>query len=168
MPSKKLLNGIPYNLTQQYFSTLSYYIDRYVSQWIWDTAMEKKCKVITIDILKETVLPKEMQVKPIIVYLYTLRATIKKILTSTGFDEDLITIAKFDIKLSENIGIDRHLICVATIIDKDGKIYIGKEHKEPAWYGVSTVVKATIQNTTPKVIKKLTLKDRIKNVFKFK
>ncbi len=156
MPSKKLINGLPNNLIQQYFSTLFYYSEGYMADWIWNVAIQKNHSQLTIDILNNTVRPIDFQIKPIMAYIDYLQATIRNSLTSNGFDKDFIVDAKFNISISKRLNIRRLLIIEAIVIDKDGRVYKSKKYEEEV-YEKSFVVKM-------KPIGNLTLLEKIKNV----
>jgi|WetSurMetagenome_2_1015567.scaffolds.fasta_scaffold932636_1 hypothetical protein len=158
MPSKKLIKGLPNNLIQQYFSTLFYYSDGYMSDWIWNTAIQKNHTQLTIDIINKTVRPADLQIKPIVAYLDILQETISKTLTSLGFDKDFIVDAKFDISISQRFKIHKLLTVEATIMDKDGRIYKSKKYEEEAYE------KSFVAKMAP--VDKPTLLDKIKNMFR--
>jgi hypothetical protein len=159
MPNKKLLNGIPNSITQQYFSTIFYYSRAYMADWIWEAASEKNHNEFTIDILNKTVTPADMHTKPITVYLDYLQHTIQKNSMSVGFDKDFIVQAKFDIRIYAETGLQASVSCIATLVDKEGEIYIGKTHTEKALIRDLPLIKS--------VVKKLTLMGKIKRAFKF-
>jgi len=127
MDKRKKLNGLPYNLIQQYFSTLFYYDKGYMVDWICNAAREKSVMGVQIDIINKTAIPKDMQIVPLMGYLSLLQETIKKELTKNGFTDDFIVKAIFEIYISpENLNI---VIVVATLADKDGNIYRSKPYE---------------------------------------
>jgi hypothetical protein len=156
MPSKKLINGLPNNLIQQYFSTLFYYSEGYMADWIWNVAVQKNHTELTIDIINNTTSPVDFQIKPIMVYLEYLQATIRNSLTSVGFDKDFIVDAKFNISISKRLNIHKLLIVEASVTDKDGRVYKSKKYEQEV-YEDPFVVKM-------RPIGKLTLLEKIKNV----
>lgn len=133
MAKKRNLNGLPNNLIQQYFSTLFYYDKGYMADWIWNAANEKNISDIQIDIINQTVIPQELQIKPITAQLIYLHQTIKKELTNNGFSDDFITKAKFEIYISPENRVQKFFSCLATLEDKDGKTYRSKPYAEMAY-----------------------------------
>jgi hypothetical protein len=130
MPKKRNLNGLPYNLVQQYFSTIFYFGRGYMADWIWCAADEKNVSDIEIDILKKTVNPKSLEINPITAYLDRLQETIKKELVANGFENDFIKSAKFEISISEKDKQKKLFRCVAILKDNDGKMYKSKIHTD--------------------------------------
>ncbi len=130
MPKKRNLNGLPYNLVQQYFSTLFYFKKGYMADWIWCAADEKNVADIEINILTKTVNPKLLEINPITAYLDRLQETIKKELVANGFGDNFIKSAKFEISISETDKPKKLFRCVAILEDKYGKIYRSKIHTD--------------------------------------
>lgn len=104
-----------------------------MADWIWNSAMEKGISELTIDFLNDSVEPKELEIKPILAYLSDLRETIKKTLRNEKFDSDFIVSGKFEIFISKKYESMKLLSCTATLIDKEGKSYIGKTYTEKAY-----------------------------------
>jgi len=125
------INGLPNTLIQQYFSTLFYYSKGYMADWIWNAAEEKQISEIKIDILKKTVEPVELEIKPITVYLDLLQETIRKELSANGFESDFIKSAKLQIVLPDKR--KKLLNCESTLIDKNERIYKSKKYSEVAY-----------------------------------
>ena len=122
MGKRKNINGLPNNLIQQYFSTLFYWNDGYMADWIWNASTEKGINEIEIDILNQIVSPTSINIKQITTYLDRLKNTIDKELINNGFQTDFIVFAKFDIFISSRYKIQRLLTCTATLIDKEQRI----------------------------------------------
>jgi hypothetical protein len=127
MPKKRNLNGLPNSLEQRYFSTLFWWEKAYMADWIWNAANEKEVTDIEIDILHDTVFPKELEIRPIIAQLNRLRETMKKVLNNNGFPTDFIVDAKFKIYISQKYKAMQLLTCQAVLIDKEG-IFIQRRH----------------------------------------
>jgi hypothetical protein len=127
LEKRKILNGLPNSLTQSYFSTIFYYEKGYMVDWIWNAAIENNITELTIDILNETVEPKVIQIKPIIVHLPTLKETIEKTLKNENFELNFIKDGKLYIKIFEK---ENRLRCVAILTDQENKKYIGNEYFE--------------------------------------
>ncbi|WP_299207827.1 hypothetical protein [uncultured Dokdonia sp.] len=127
MGKKKNLNGLPNSLTQRYFSTLFYYSKAYMSDWILNAASEIKISELVIDLMNETIEPKEMEIKPILAYLPRLKETIYLTLENENFESDFINSGIFKIELSKKYNF---LNCTAILTDKEGKEYIGKTYTE--------------------------------------
>jgi len=133
MAKKKNLNGLPNNLKQQYFSTLFYYDKGYMADWIWNVAKEKNVSDIQIDIINETVTPKDLQIQPLTTQLIRLQQTIKKELVNNGFADDFIVKAKFEIYITPENREQKMFGVFVTLEDKDGKIYRSKPYAEMAY-----------------------------------
>lgn len=144
MSKRKNINGIPNNLIQQYFSTLFYWNGGYMADWIWSASTEKNVSEIEIDILNKKVLPNTIEIKQITTYLDRLKTTISKELINNGFEEDFIVSAKFDIYISEKFRTQKLLTCIATLIDKEQRIYKSKTYTEKAYEDTLTVFKKPI------------------------
>lgn len=133
MASTKILNGLPNNLVQQFFSTLFYYDRFYMADWIWHTAVKNNVDIVEIDIINEKVTPTSVHIKPIVSQLHRLQETIKLILTSNNFPSDFITTAHLHVKLLKDSKTHRFLEVKSIAIDKNGKIYESKVYSEQAY-----------------------------------
>ena len=133
MVKKKNLNGLPNNLIQQYFSTVFYYGEGYMADWILNAANEKNVSDVQIDIINQTVTPQDLQIRPITAQLSSLQRTIKNELANNGFSVDFIVKAKFEIYISPESRIQKFFSCLATLEDKDGKVYKSKPYTEMAY-----------------------------------
>ncbi|SRX75929.1 hypothetical protein AEQU3_02927 [Aequorivita antarctica] len=56
-----------------------------MADWIWNAATEKGINELTIDIINYKIHPKELQIKPLVIFLPKLKETIKKTLEIEGF-----------------------------------------------------------------------------------
>ena len=66
MAKTKNLRGVPGNLAFSYLSTLGYYENGYMADWLIRTFDKLNITQIKIDILNETIFPKEAQIKPLL------------------------------------------------------------------------------------------------------
>jgi hypothetical protein len=147
---RKNLNGLPNSLTQRYFSTLFYYSKAYMSDWILNASSEIGISELTIDFINDTVEPKELEIKPILAHLPTLRETIFVTLKNENFESDFIKSGIFKMELSEKYNF---LNCTATLIDKEGKEYIGKTYTEFSYEDKFKVFKPNIIERLKNILK---------------
>jgi len=147
---RKNLNGLPNSLTQRYFSTLFYYRKAYMSDWILNASSEIGISNLTIDLINETVEPKEMEIKPILAHLPSLKETIYVTLKNEKFESDFIKSGIFKIELSEKYNF---LNCTTILKDKEGKEYIGKTYTEYSYEKKFKVFKTTIFNQIKNIVK---------------
>ncbi|MEZ4805310.1 MAG: hypothetical protein R2852_07465 [Bacteroidia bacterium] len=157
MAKKRNLNGLPNTLVQRYFSTLFFWSKGYKADWIWNAANEKGVNEIEIDLLNDSVFPKELELKPIHAQLSRLRATIRITLENNKFPKDFIVDAKFNIFVSEKYKILRLLTCQAMLKDHEGRTYQGKIYTEQA-YTEFKVFPISIQNRIKILMKKINKK----------
>jgi hypothetical protein len=131
MAKKRNLNGLPNSLEQRYFSTLFYYHRAYMADWIWNAAHAKGISDIEIDILNDTVAPRQLQIKPIIAQLKELRETIQLTLMKQQFPPGFIAQAVFKISIDPTDRF-RYFTCIPSVTDIEGKVYEGKKYTEQA------------------------------------
>jgi len=168
MAKRNRINGLPNVLIQQYFSTMFYYEKGYMADWIWNTANDKNINDIKIDIIKGTIIPRELQIPQLTGELYRLRQTIKKELESNGFSENFIQKAQFEIYITSEFKNDKIFGVIATLEDKDGNIYRSKPYVEKAYELEFQIIKPTLRNLqifTPKLLLKI---NKIYNIIKKK
>jgi hypothetical protein len=103
----KILNGLSYNLAQSYFSTLNYYEKGYMIDWIVNYANDLKIDKVEIDILNKQIYPVELNIKPLLVYLDSLKQIIDRTLESNNLPQNFIVDAKFMITINQK----RELVC---------------------------------------------------------
>ena len=104
-----------------------------MADWIWNAAQEKGIIELEIDVLHDKVVPPELAIKPILIYLPRLRETIANSLLGNNFPVDFITEAQFIISLSHKFNAQRLLSCQAILKDKEGHMYEGKLYTEAAY-----------------------------------
>ena len=165
MPKKKNLNGIPGNLALSYLSTLGYYDGGYMADWLNFVARDKNVKEIEIDILTETIIPKEADIKPLKADLDKLRQILNKELSNNGFDMDFITkaIMKFEVPI-DNPRIRNTVYCYPFIEDKSGKMYKPKKRVIETAYEVDFNPIKKIEMKVGKTKKGII--DKLKNLLK--
>ena len=149
MAKIKLLNGLPNNLVQSFFSTTRYWDKGYMSDWIVNAGIETKTNRITIDILNKRVEPKVIEIKPILYNLNTLGEIIIKATSHAGFSETHIKQATFEIEILDN----RLIKCFAIVVCENGKTLKSKEYHEKS-YEVFKAVNLTVLDKLQKWIMK--------------
>lgn len=125
----KTLNGLSYNLAQSYFSTLCYFEKGYMSDWIVNAANDFKIQKLEIDILNNRILPQELNIKPLLVYLESLRQIINKTLESNNLPKGFVIEAKFIIRITNA----RELICENYVKGENEKYYKTKDYSEQSY-----------------------------------
>jgi hypothetical protein len=110
-----------------------YWEKAYMADWILNAAIEKDITYIEIDILQKKVEPKELEIRPITGHLGRLLETIEATLHSNKFPTDFIVEAKFKINIPESSKATRFFSCKATVTDKDGRVYEGRNYTERAY-----------------------------------
>ncbi len=133
MPSAKVLNGLPNNLVQMYFSTHAYYRNGYMPDHLWDIAARAGILEARIDVLGDSIEPADFSKPALISYLTTLRGQITSELARMGFPQDYITEAYIDIFISKKHQAQRLLTGTGTIITKEGRTIKGKTFTESAF-----------------------------------
>ena len=129
MAKPRLINGLPHDLVQSFFSTLNYWEKGYMSDWIVNAAQGLKIQKIRIDIVNKAIDPKEIEIKPILYNIKELDKIIDKVLLNAGLTRRFIQQAYFDIDIFD----DRYLKCQTIIIAEDGKIYQAKDYIEKSF-----------------------------------
>lgn len=149
MPKVNRLNGLPNTITQQFFSTTFYYSKGYMADWVFNSASEKNITELTIDFWNNTIVPNELEIKPILKQLPRLKETVWRTLKSQNFQSDFIRSGILKIKTGKT-GY-RYLYCKKILTDKNGIEYIGKEYTESVYEDEFRVFKPNLMQ----VIKKL-------------
>lgn len=129
MSKPRLINGLPHDLVQSFFSTLRYWEKGYMSDWIVNAAVDLKINKIRIDIIKKVIDPKEIEIKPILYNIGELDQIIDKVVLHAGLTRDFIKQAYFDIDILEN----RYLKCQTIVIAENGKKYQTKDYVEKSF-----------------------------------
>ena len=131
MPKINRLKGLPNTITQQFFSTTFYYSKGYMGDWIFNAVSEKNVSELTIDFWNNTIVPNELEIKPILKQLPRLKETVLKTLESQNFESNFIRSGILKIKMDKT-GY-RYLYCRAILTDKNGIEHIGKEYTETVY-----------------------------------
>ncbi len=129
--SKKILNGLAYNLAQSYFSTLNYSVKGYTCDWIVNGANEVGVSNVRIDLLKEKIDPPEMKFHALIFPIRYSIPIIHKELEGNGITKDYIKEAIFDIEINDN----REIICNSFTVGEDGRVFKAKKYHEKSCLG---------------------------------
>ena len=128
MSKAKKLNGLPGNLALSYLSTLGYYDGGYMADWINYIAREKNVAEIEIDILNKKVIPKEVEIKPLLADIEKLKFIIQTELRNNGFEMSFIkkAIMRFEIPM-DSTNMTRIIYCYPYLEDENRKIYKPKK-----------------------------------------
>ena len=129
MARLKLLNGLPNDLISSFFSTLKYWGKGYMVDWLVNAGIELNIKTIKIDILNKQIIPKELEIKPLLYHINELEGIILKVSQHAGFGENFIRQATFEIKLTTN----RRLMCKAILIGENGVVFSSKEYYDESY-----------------------------------
>ncbi|MBG43789.1 MAG: hypothetical protein CL530_07450 [Aequorivita sp.] len=141
--NNQTFSEIANSIAPHYFGKQCYYKKGYMADWIWNAATEKGINELTIDILNYKIHPRELQLKPLVIFLPKLKETINKQLEREGFSPELIIDAKFHIKLFE---VENRLRCTAILTDSDNNKYIGKEYTEYPYDNNFKIFKSSSEN----------------------
>lgn len=123
MAKAKNLRGIPGNLADSYLSTLGYYENGYMADWLIRTFNNLNIPEIKIDILNELIVATEAAIKPLLSDLRKLKGILRAELHNNQFDLEFIVRAEFHI---ERIGL-KTIKCNPVLQDKNGKLYYPKK-----------------------------------------
>ncbi|WP_121935794.1 hypothetical protein [Faecalibacter macacae] len=123
MAKTKNLRGIPGNLALSYLSTLGYYENGYMADWLIRTFDKLNITQIKIDILNETIFPKEAQIKPLLSDIKKLKLILENELNKNEFEKGFIKNAEFHF---EKIG-EKTIKCNSFLEDINGKLYYPKK-----------------------------------------
>jgi len=129
MAKPSLINGLPHDLVQLFFSTLRYWEKGYMSDWIVNAAIGLKINKIKIDLINKTINPSEIEIRPILYSINELEKIIDKAVLHAGLTRDFIKQADFEIDIFDN----RWLKCKTTVIAANGKIYQTKDYVEQSY-----------------------------------
>ena len=69
MPSTKLLKSLPSALIESYMSTLCNYKTGYMADWLYNGMIELKIEEVIIDVINEDIIPIEISIIPLKLYL---------------------------------------------------------------------------------------------------
>src|SRR5690606_41486683 len=102
-----------------------------MGDWIFNAVSEKNVSELTIDFWNNTIVPNELQIKPILKQLPRLKETVLKTLESQNFESDFIRTGILKSK-KDTTGY-RCLDCRAILTDKTGIKHIGKAYTEAVY-----------------------------------
>lgn len=123
MAKTKNIRGVPGNLALSYLSTMGYYENGYMGDWVMKTFKNLDIIKIKVDILNDMIYPKEANIRPLLSNLSKLRSILKNELMNHGFEMNFIIRAEMNFeKLDENM-----LKCYPILEDKNGKAYYPKK-----------------------------------------
>jgi len=123
MPTTKNLRGIPGNLALSYLSTLGYYENGYMADWIIRLFNKLNINEITINIIEENVSPKSAEIRPLTSDIPKLKQILKTELKNNGFEETFIKNAELRFEQIDK----KTLKCFPTLEDINGKKYFPKK-----------------------------------------
>lgn len=125
MPKRKNLNGIPHNMTKSFFGTARYYNGGYMGDWLLNAAKQLHLAEASLDVLKASFSPKQLNIRPLILNAQELKEIIDKELTANGFDQNFIKEAVIDFQFPESKVHNTRFYCYPYLIDIDDKRYEG-------------------------------------------
>lgn len=129
MAKSRLINGLPHNLVQSFFSTMRYCEKGYMTDWIVNASIGLNVTKIKIDLLKKKITPKEFEIKPIMYNINDLDRIIQKAISYAGLTRNYIKEANFEIEILDNY----YLKCRTILISENGKIYTTKDYVEKSY-----------------------------------
>jgi len=145
MPKRKNLNGIPHNIIQSFFGTERYYYGvyrgGYMGDWLLNTAKQLLIPKASLDLLRSSFDPPELNIHPLVVNASTLKDIIFKELSAIGFENNFIVESYIDFefpapninkKVSASNLYNNGICCVCTLMDIEGRKYSSAEITEYA------------------------------------
>jgi len=145
MGKTRNLNGIPESLAASYLSTLKYYRKGYMADWLNSVASKMKIYDIKIDLLNDSIHPKECQIKPLLAWNENLRDIIYKTLINNKFEPNFINRAELKFEIRSKKSIPNNIVnCYPELEDKNGKIYsLTEPYSEQAYERLFNPFKVT-------------------------
>jgi len=119
---RKKLDGLPDAITKRYFSDSFFYKKGSMATWIWNLSAEKDIDELTIDIFRNKVEPKELEITPILFHLPRIKSAIIKTQMNENYGLNYILEAKLYIKVYQK---NPHIKCTTILTNKEGEKYIG-------------------------------------------
>lgn len=123
MSISKKLKCIPHNLTKSYFGSFNFFNCGYMADWMLFAARKLGADEVTIDVLRECILPKTMQIPPLMEYLPVTRSIITRQLDRHGFPPDFIIDARITVRIPKETDSRSALYCYPEITDQSGNRY---------------------------------------------
>ena len=102
---------------------MRYYDRGYMADWLLNTANGLRVNKVTLDILKSTIDPKEMEVFPLIFHLKDLKNILLNELTKNGFDQHFLIDAKIIVEIPDRNIYSKTLYCYPELTDIMGRKY---------------------------------------------
>ncbi len=150
MAIPRLINGLPHNLVQSFFSTLRYWEKGYMTDWIVNASIELNVTKIQIDLLKKEITPKDLEIKPIMYNIEELDMIIEKSLSYAGLTRNYIKQAYFEIEILDNY----YLKCKTILLSEDDKIYTTKDYIEKSYERFKVINLSSFDKLNDWIIKK--------------
>jgi len=147
MAKANILNSLSNNLAHSYFSTLNHYDQGYLCDWVVNSTKEISIDRMEIDIMNRQILPKELEIRPFLVYLDGLNNIIQKALKSNKLPDNFIVEAKFIINIDHN---NRIIKCDGYTKGINGKIYSSKPYYEKSFETFTALNPSITQNINKK------------------
>lgn len=123
MPRRKNLNGIPHNITKSFFGTERYYNGGYMGDWLLNAAKKLHLSNASLDVFQASFMPKQLNLRPLILNAQDLKGIINKELEANGFNQDFIKEAVIDFQFPDSEIPNTSFYCFAYLVDKDGNRY---------------------------------------------
>ena len=125
MAGRRVLNGLPHNIAQSYFSHAyeRYYKGGNVAEWLYHTARRNGISEVTIDVLEVHIEPVALQILPLKVHLQQVRLLFESHLQTSGFPLDFIKELKIRVEIPSN---KTDIFCYPHMLDREGRKYVGK------------------------------------------
>ena len=120
-----------------------------MADWVFNAASEKNVTELTLDFWNNTIVPNELEIKPILNQLPRLKETVWKTLKSQKFESDFIRYGILKIKMGKT-GY-RYLYCKTILTDKNGIEYIGQEYTESVYEDEFRVFKPNLTQAIKKI-----------------
>ncbi len=112
---------------------MRYYGSGYMADWLLNAARDLRVNTVTLDIMKSTIDPKEMEELPLLYHLKDLKGIIIKELSKNGFDQNFIVDAKIVVEIPDGNIYSKTLYCYPELTDIEGRKYKGGRLIETAY-----------------------------------
>ena len=96
----KKLERLPDAITKRYFSDPYFFKKASMATWIYNLSAEKGIDELTIDIFRNKIDPKELEIIPILFHLPKIKSAILKTQKNEGLDLNYFKEAKIFIKVN--------------------------------------------------------------------
>lgn len=127
MPSLKPLKSVAHSLVHQFASTLNHWKDDYAIHHLANAAKRENASVVVIDVLKQQVVPVQVQTGVVSEIVSALKPSLVAILAKEGFVIELLESAT----LTYNFSVGRTIFpyslptydCVCALVTTEGRKY---------------------------------------------